>query len=217
MSRYRRASAGSPAATAILAGSLGGGGAVAQDQVEFDFYDIHHVDPGQTFIDGRRRRIHGGPPERQDQRHVPRERAAQGQGRDRDAVGQPARPVPGAGAAARSPSRSTPAWSGRSTTRSRMSRTRSTRRGLSMTHVDGKQYGLPYNLGVVGLWYNKDLFAAGRHRRAPRDVGGAAHRRPDVQGRGHRPDLRSRPGPRTPGPRCSGSPTSRHASAVRRA
>ena len=27
-----------------------------------------------------------------------------------------------------------------------------------MANVDGKQYGLPYNLGVVGLWYNKDLF-----------------------------------------------------------
>jgi raffinose/stachyose/melibiose transport system substrate-binding protein len=28
-----------------------------------------------------------------------------------------------------------------------------------MTQVDGHQYGLPYNLGVVGIWYNKDLFA----------------------------------------------------------
>ncbi len=24
--------------------------------------------------------------------------------------------------------------------------------------VDGKQYGIPYNLGMVGFWYNKDLF-----------------------------------------------------------
>jgi len=31
--------------------------------------------------------------------------------------------------------------------------------GLSMTQVDGVQYGLPYNLGAVGLWYNKDLLA----------------------------------------------------------
>jgi raffinose/stachyose/melibiose transport system substrate-binding protein len=27
-----------------------------------------------------------------------------------------------------------------------------------MTQVDGAQYGLPYNLGAVGMWYNKDLF-----------------------------------------------------------
>jgi raffinose/stachyose/melibiose transport system substrate-binding protein len=25
--------------------------------------------------------------------------------------------------------------------------------------VDGKQYGIPFNLGMVGFWYNKDLFA----------------------------------------------------------
>lgn len=25
--------------------------------------------------------------------------------------------------------------------------------------VNGKQYGIPYNLGVVGFWYNKDLFS----------------------------------------------------------
>ena len=29
----------------------------------------------------------------------------------------------------------------------------------SLYQIDGKQYGLPYSLGVVGLWYNKDLFA----------------------------------------------------------
>ena len=26
-------------------------------------------------------------------------------------------------------------------------------------NVDGKQYGVPFNLGMVGFWYNKDLFA----------------------------------------------------------
>ena len=25
--------------------------------------------------------------------------------------------------------------------------------------VNGQQYGIPYNLGVVGFWYNKALFA----------------------------------------------------------
>ena len=27
-----------------------------------------------------------------------------------------------------------------------------------MANIDGKQYGLPYNFGMVGFWYNKDLF-----------------------------------------------------------
>ncbi len=30
---------------------------------------------------------------------------------------------------------------------------------MSLFQVDGAQYGLPYNFGVVGLWYNKDLLA----------------------------------------------------------
>jgi raffinose/stachyose/melibiose transport system substrate-binding protein len=29
---------------------------------------------------------------------------------------------------------------------------------LGMYQVDGKQYGVPFDLGMVGFWYNKDLF-----------------------------------------------------------
>jgi len=31
--------------------------------------------------------------------------------------------------------------------------------GMSIYQVDGVQYGIPYNFGLVGAWYNKDLFA----------------------------------------------------------
>ena len=30
---------------------------------------------------------------------------------------------------------------------------------VGLYNVDGKQYGIPFNLGMVGFWYNKDLFA----------------------------------------------------------
>src|SRR4029078_2804480 len=30
---------------------------------------------------------------------------------------------------------------------------------MSIYQVGGKQYGIPYNFGLVGFWYNKDLFA----------------------------------------------------------
>jgi raffinose/stachyose/melibiose transport system substrate-binding protein len=30
--------------------------------------------------------------------------------------------------------------------------------GVKLYQIDGKQYGIPYNLGVVGVWYNKKLF-----------------------------------------------------------
>ena len=31
--------------------------------------------------------------------------------------------------------------------------------GVGMFQVDDRQYGIPFDLGMVGLWYNKDLFA----------------------------------------------------------
>ena len=31
--------------------------------------------------------------------------------------------------------------------------------GMSIYQVDGVQYGVPYNFGLVGFWYNMDLFA----------------------------------------------------------
>ena len=30
---------------------------------------------------------------------------------------------------------------------------------VGLYQVDGKQYGVPFNAGMVGFWYNKDLFA----------------------------------------------------------
>jgi raffinose/stachyose/melibiose transport system substrate-binding protein len=30
---------------------------------------------------------------------------------------------------------------------------------VGLYNVDGKQYGVPFNAGIVGFWYNKDLFA----------------------------------------------------------
>ncbi|MFD0745786.1 extracellular solute-binding protein [Phytohabitans flavus] len=30
--------------------------------------------------------------------------------------------------------------------------------GLDIYKVDGKQYGVPFDLGMVGFWYNKELF-----------------------------------------------------------
>ena len=30
---------------------------------------------------------------------------------------------------------------------------------MQLYQVDGKQYGVPFNAGMVGFWYNKDFFA----------------------------------------------------------
>ncbi len=42
---------------------------------------------------------------------------------------------------------------------------------MSIYQVDGVQYGVPYNFGLVGFWYNKDLFAEAGHHRAARHLG----------------------------------------------
>ena len=56
--------------------------------------------------------------------------------------------------------------------------------------VDGKQYGVPYNASMVGFWYNKDLFAQAGIDAPPDDLGRAARRRPDAEGRRDHPDRR---------------------------
>ena len=33
--------------------------------------------------------------------------------------------------------------------------------------MNGQQYGIPYNVGVVGFWYNKELFAKAGISSAP--------------------------------------------------
>ena len=51
MSRYRHAIGFLAIAGASLAALVGAAaGAVAQDPVEFELYDLHHVDPRKTFI-----------------------------------------------------------------------------------------------------------------------------------------------------------------------
>jgi len=158
MSRYLRVGALTSAA-AILAASLGMSAVMAQDEVvEFDLYDNHHQDPGQSFIQqmaddymaaNPNVKINvtflentllkdkvsslmqaGDPPD-----------LFQGWGGGRLAQFVEAglvRPIDDEIADVKDQINAA---------------------GLSMTEVDGLQYGLPYNLGAIGLWYNKDLFA----------------------------------------------------------
>ena len=59
-------------------------------------------------------------------------------------------------------------------------------------NVDGKQYGLPFNVGMVGFWYNKDLFAQAGIEAPADDVGRTARADPDAEGRRHHADRRRR-------------------------
>jgi raffinose/stachyose/melibiose transport system substrate-binding protein len=157
MSSIRRSGA-LVATTAVLAAAIaGGGGVVAQDQVEFDIYDLHHLDPGKTFFQQVSDAYMAKNPNVKINWTVLENEALKDKIAAEMQSGNPpdlfqswgggtlaeqveaglVRPIDGEIADVKDSINSA---------------------GLSMTNVDGAQYGLPYNLGVVGVWYNKDLF-----------------------------------------------------------
>ncbi|MFC7482589.1 ABC transporter substrate-binding protein [Luedemannella flava] len=102
--------------------------------------------------------IPGREPQRDDQHHAPGERGLQGEAHHGDAGRQPAGPVPvvGGGVLAQQVeaglvkdiTEATSSWKGDLVPA-----------GLQPYTVDGKLYGIPWDIGMVGFWYNKDLFA----------------------------------------------------------
>ena len=48
---------------------------------------------------------------------------------------------------------------------------------VGLYQVDGKQYGVPFDAGIVGFWYNKDLFAQAGSTSPGGHLGRAARRR----------------------------------------
>ena len=65
---------------------------------------------------------------------------------------------------------------------------------LSMYQVDGKQYGVPFDLGLVGFWYNKALFAQAGITAPPATWDEFLADVEQAQGRGHHPDRPGRQG-----------------------
>ena len=132
-------------------------GTVAQDQVEFELYDLHHLDSGLTFIQKTARRLHGEPPQRDGQGDDPREQGTQGHDRHPDAVGDPPDLFQswGGGTLAQQ----VQAGLVRTDYDGVTDVAGDVRGGSILFQVDDAQYGLPYNFGAVGLWYNKDLLA----------------------------------------------------------
>ncbi len=143
-------------ATTALAG--GAGAALAQDQVEFDLYDNHHQDPGKAFIQQMVDDYMAANPDVKInvtflENTLLKDKVSslmqagdppdlfQGWGGGRLAQYVEAglvRPIDEEIADVKDDINAA---------------------GLSMTNVDDQQYGLPYNLGAIGIWYNKDLFA----------------------------------------------------------
>lgn len=157
MTRYRRSGALAMAAAMVIA-AMGTGGAVAQDQVEFDFYDLHHQGEGKTFIETAVADYMAAHPEVKINLTILENTAL------KDKIS--------AEMQSGNPPDIFQSWGGGILAeQAEAGLVRSiddeiadvkdgiSGAGLSLVQVDGVQYGLPYNLGTVGLWYNKDLFA----------------------------------------------------------
>jgi raffinose/stachyose/melibiose transport system substrate-binding protein len=150
----------SGAAILLTTTALAGGAAAvfAQDEVEFDFYTLLHLDPGKTFIEGVVADYVAENPGVKINMTILENEAL----KDKIAFETAAGNVPDL----------FQSWGGG--TLAQQVEAGLVRpiddeiadvvdtiipAGLSMTNVDGAQYGMPYNLGAVGLWYNTDLLA----------------------------------------------------------
>ena len=143
-------------ATTVMAGAAAT--AVAQDEVEFDFYSLQHLDPGKSFIEGVVADYMAANPGVTVKLETLENEALKDKIAFETAAGNPPDLFQ--------------SWGGG--TLAQQVEAGLVRpiddeiadvvdviipAGLSMTNVDGVQYGLPYNLGAVGLWYNMDLLA----------------------------------------------------------
>ena len=65
---------------------------------------------------------------------------------------------------------------------------------LSIYSYKGVQYGVPWDMGMIGVWYNKALFTKAGITRPAGDLGRVPRRRRQAQGRRHRPARHRRQG-----------------------
>jgi raffinose/stachyose/melibiose transport system substrate-binding protein len=157
MSRYLRAGA-LAGATAILAATLGVGAVTAQEEVEIELYDLHTNNPGRAWIQRAADAYRGINPNVKINVTVLENESL------KDAI------------AARMQADDPPdifqSWGGgllRQQVEAGLVKDITADvadvadqfggGAMSLFQVDGAQYGLPYNFGLVGLWYNKDLLA----------------------------------------------------------
>jgi raffinose/stachyose/melibiose transport system substrate-binding protein len=138
----------------MVAGTVG---TVAQDQVEFSVYDLHNLDPGMTFIKQTVDAYMAAHPNVKIDLTVLENTALKEKISAEMQSGNPPDLFQswGGGTLAQQVSAGLvqPIDDQITDVKDKINPA-----ALTMANVDGKQYGLPYNLGVVGLWYNKDLF-----------------------------------------------------------
>jgi raffinose/stachyose/melibiose transport system substrate-binding protein len=157
MSRHRRVVA-LLATAGLLAGSvLGAAGASAQDTVEIDWYDLHINEPGKTLIQQIANEYVAAHPTVKFNFTILENEALKTKLATEMQAGNPPDIFQswGGGVLAqqqaagmvRAIDDEIAGW-----------KDTMNAAAMSIYQVGGKQYGIPYNFGLVGFWYNKDLF-----------------------------------------------------------
>ncbi len=212
MTRYLRVGALAGAA-AILASAIGMGAVVAQDEVEFDVYDLHTVNPGLAFTQMAADAFMGLHPGVKINVVTLENEAL----KDRISADM----------AAGSPPDVFQSW-GSGVLRQQVDagmvqditdavadiKDEISPGAMSLYQLDGRQYGIPYNFGLVGMWYNSDLLAEAGIEAPATTWQEFLDQVQTAQGRGHHAHLHRRAA--TSGRPCSGGPISPPASVARR-
>ena len=113
----------------------------------------------QAGLGDHRQGVHDGALEREDQHHRPLENEAfKAEAHHRDPGRQPAGPVPVVGRRRAQAAGRRRSGQGHHRRRLVLGRQPVADRAASRTQIDGKHLRHPVGLGMVGFWYNKDLF-----------------------------------------------------------
>ena len=143
----------------------------AAAQVEINWYHIQNNDPGKTLWQTLADEYMADQSRREGQRQLPRERGLQDQADDAAPGHRPRPTCSSRGVAADCASRPRPDSCRTSLSAVAPWADTINPGAMGMYQVDGKQYGIPFDLGMVGFWYNKQQFADAGHYGPAGDMG----------------------------------------------
>ena len=129
-----------------------------REPVTITWYHIQNNDPGLSLWKKLADEYTAEQPQRHDRHPGQRERGVQDQADDAAPAGRRPRPVPDLGRRRSPPAGRGRPGQGHHGRHRRRGRTTINAGALSMYEVDGKNYGVPFDLGLVGFWYNTEAF-----------------------------------------------------------
>ncbi len=152
-------SSAASAAPASVAPSAAGPASPSAAAVEIDWYHIQNNDPGKALWQTLADEYTAAHPNVKINLDRPRERGVQDEAHDASAGAAPRLTCSSHGAAAGCASRQKAGLVKDISADVSSWASEINPGAMGMYQVDGKQYGIPFDLGMVGFWYNKAQFA----------------------------------------------------------